>query len=62
MSCIVLTNKFARETLSVALRPKAALVLGATFALAADILAVRSFPNLVRPILQDLHAQSRETV
>jgi IclR family acetate operon transcriptional repressor len=33
-----------------------------SFRLAADILAVRSFPNLVRPILQDLHAQSRETV
>jgi IclR family transcriptional regulator, acetate operon repressor len=33
-----------------------------SFRLAADILAVRSFPNLVRPILQDLNAQSRETV
>ena len=37
MSCIVLTNKFAGETLSVALRPKAAFVLGATFALAAAV-------------------------
>lgn len=32
------------------------------FRLAADILAIRRFPNLVRPILQDLAAKSRETV
>jgi IclR family acetate operon transcriptional repressor len=32
------------------------------FRLAADILAVRRFPNLVRPILEELHAASRETV
>ncbi len=32
------------------------------FRLAADILAVRRFPNLVRPILQDLAAKSGETV
>jgi IclR family acetate operon transcriptional repressor len=31
-----------------------------SFRLAADILAVRRFPNLVRPILQDLAAQSGE--
>ncbi|HVC56782.1 MAG TPA: IclR family transcriptional regulator [Stellaceae bacterium] len=36
--------------------------LGArSFRLAADILAVRRFPNLVRPILQDLAAKSGET-
>lgn len=33
-----------------------------SFRLAADILAVRRFPNLVRPILQDLAARSGETV
>jgi DNA-binding IclR family transcriptional regulator len=33
-----------------------------SFRLAADILAVRRFPNLVRPILQDLAAKSGETV
>lgn len=32
------------------------------FRLAADILAVRRFPNLVRPILQELSAKSGETV
>jgi IclR family acetate operon transcriptional repressor len=32
------------------------------FRLAADILAARSLPNLVRPVLRELHAQSRETV
>ncbi|MGD9616707.1 MAG: IclR family transcriptional regulator [Alphaproteobacteria bacterium] len=32
------------------------------FRLAADILAVRRFPNLVRPILQELAAKSGETV
>jgi DNA-binding IclR family transcriptional regulator len=32
------------------------------FRLAADILAIRSFPNLVRPILQELAAKSGETV
>lgn len=32
------------------------------FRLAADILAIRRFPNLVRPILQDLAAKSGETV
>jgi IclR family transcriptional regulator, acetate operon repressor len=37
--------------------------LGAnSFRLAADLLAVRRFPNLVRPILEELHAASRETV
>ena len=37
--------------------------LGAkSFRLAADILAMRRFPNLVRPILQDLAARSGETV
>ncbi|HEV2335880.1 MAG TPA: IclR family transcriptional regulator [Stellaceae bacterium] len=37
--------------------------LGAkSFRLAADILAIRRFPNLVRPILQDLAARSGETV
>lgn len=36
--------------------------LGAkSFRLAADILAIRRFPNLVRPILQDLAAKSGET-
>lgn len=33
-----------------------------SFRLAADILAVRRFPNLVRPILQDLAAKTGETV
>jgi IclR family acetate operon transcriptional repressor len=33
-----------------------------SFRLAADILAIRRFPNLVRPILQDLAAKSGETV
>jgi IclR family transcriptional regulator, acetate operon repressor len=33
-----------------------------SFRLAADILAVRRFPNLVRPIMQDLAAKSGETV
>jgi DNA-binding IclR family transcriptional regulator len=33
-----------------------------SFRLAADILAVRRFPNLVRPILQELAAKSGETV
>lgn len=33
-----------------------------SFRLAADILAVRRFPNLVRPILQDLAAKSGETI
>jgi DNA-binding IclR family transcriptional regulator len=33
-----------------------------SFRLAADILAVRRFPNLVRPILQELAAKTRETV
>jgi IclR family acetate operon transcriptional repressor len=33
-----------------------------SFRLAADILAIRRFPNLVRPILQDLAARSGETV
>jgi DNA-binding IclR family transcriptional regulator len=33
-----------------------------TFRLAADILAIRRFPNLVRPILQELAAKSGETV
>lgn len=32
------------------------------FRLAADILAVRRFPNLIRPILQDLAVNSGETV
>ena len=32
------------------------------FRLAADILAIRRFPNLVRPILQDLAAKTGETV
>ncbi len=32
-----------------------------SFRLAADILAIRRFPNLVRPILQDLAAKSGET-
>ena len=37
--------------------------LGArSFRLAADILAIRRFPNLVRPILQDLAAKCGETV
>ncbi len=33
-----------------------------SFRLAAGILAIRRFPNLVRPILQDLAARSGETV
>jgi len=33
-----------------------------SFRLAADILAIRRFPNLVRPILQDLATKSGETV
>jgi DNA-binding IclR family transcriptional regulator len=33
-----------------------------SFRLAADILAIRRFPNLVRPILQDLAAKTGETV
>ena len=33
-----------------------------SFRLAADILAIRRFPNLVRPIMQDLAAKSGETV
>lgn len=33
-----------------------------SFRLAADMLAVRRFPSLVRPVLQDLHAQTQETV
>jgi IclR family transcriptional regulator, acetate operon repressor len=33
-----------------------------SFRLAADILAIRRFPNLVRPILQDLAAKSGETI
>jgi len=33
-----------------------------SFRLAADILAIRRFPNLVRPIPQDLAAKSGETV
>jgi IclR family transcriptional regulator, acetate operon repressor len=33
-----------------------------SFRLAADILAIRRFPNLVRPIMQDLAARSGETV
>ena len=33
-----------------------------SFRLAADILAMRRFPNLVRPILQELAAKSGETV
>jgi DNA-binding IclR family transcriptional regulator len=33
-----------------------------SFRLAADILAVRRFPNLVRPVLQDLNARTSETV
>ncbi|HEX3952629.1 MAG TPA: IclR family transcriptional regulator [Stellaceae bacterium] len=33
-----------------------------SFRLGADILAIRRFPNLVRPILQDLAAKSGETV
>jgi IclR family transcriptional regulator, acetate operon repressor len=33
-----------------------------SFRLAADILAVRRFPNLIRPIMQDLAAKSGETV
>lgn len=32
------------------------------FRLAAEILAVRRFPNLVRPVLQDLNARTSETV
>lgn len=32
------------------------------FRLAADILAVRRFPTLVRPVLQDLNARTNETV
>ena len=33
-----------------------------SFRLAADMLAVRRFPNLVRPVLQDLHSRTQETV
>jgi DNA-binding IclR family transcriptional regulator len=33
-----------------------------SFRLAADILAIRRFPNLVRPIMQDLASKSGETV
>jgi IclR family transcriptional regulator, acetate operon repressor len=33
-----------------------------SFRLAADMLAVRRFPSLVRPVLQDLHARTEETV
>lgn len=33
-----------------------------SFRLAADILAVRRFPNLVRPVLQDLNTRTSETV
>ncbi|HEV8029493.1 MAG TPA: IclR family transcriptional regulator [Stellaceae bacterium] len=33
-----------------------------SFRLAADMLAVRRFPSLVRPVLQDLHARTQETV
>lgn len=33
-----------------------------SFRLAADMLAVRRFPTLVRPVLQDLHARTLETV
>src|SRR4029077_1505200 len=33
-----------------------------SFRLAADMLAVRRFPNLVRPVLQDLHTRTQETV
>ena len=33
-----------------------------SFRLAADMLAVRRFPSLVRPVLQDLHTQTEETV
>ena len=33
-----------------------------SFRLAADMLAVRRFPNLVRPVLQDLHTRTEETV
>ena len=33
-----------------------------SFRLAADMLAVRRFPSLVRPVLQELHAQTEETV
>lgn len=33
-----------------------------SFRLAADILAVRRFPSLVRPVLQDLNAHTNETV
>jgi IclR family transcriptional regulator, acetate operon repressor len=33
-----------------------------SFRLAADMLAVRRFPTLVRPVLQDLHARTQETV
>ena len=33
-----------------------------SFRLASDMLAVRRFPNLVRPVLHDLHARTQETV
>ena len=33
-----------------------------SFRLAADMLAVRRFPYLVRPVLHDLHARTQETV
>ena len=33
-----------------------------SFRLAADMLAVRRFPSLVRPVLQELHARTQETV
>jgi IclR family transcriptional regulator, acetate operon repressor len=33
-----------------------------SFRLAADMLAVRRFPSLVRPVLQDLHTRTQETV
>ena len=33
-----------------------------SFRLAADILAARRFPSLVRPVMQDLHARTQETV
>src|SRR5437660_8301604 len=33
-----------------------------SFRLAADMLAVRRFPTLVRPVLQELHTRTQETV
>jgi DNA-binding IclR family transcriptional regulator len=33
-----------------------------SFRLAADMLAVRRFPSLVRPVLHDLHTRTQETV